>query len=577
MISIIALSLAVLAGPGPGNDAAVTGLRVRPAADRTEIVIGVNGRVTATHFALAEPNRIVIDLIGAEPVRPTQYSIDRGGVQKLRIAQFDQDIVRVVVEVDESLDYDLQQGDGLVTISFRNSRGEFEPWSSSSPMESSSAPAGAQTAVPPVTTGTPVASAVQQPLITVIFTEEPVANVLAAFAEFANRSIVPSADVKAKVITAEVRNQPWQTALEAILTANNMIARELENGVIIVEDGASLALRPNAEPLITRQYTIVYASADSLVTSVAAMLTQGRGRVSANKSANALLVTDVPSVLAQIDPLIQGLDQRMPQVNISATIAFVDRTALEELGLTYDVKDSRGNQINTRVSGFIDANGDGVFSPDEGTDEDVVLLGGNSIAALGNANFPVPSPALQVVTSLVLGRHSLITFLDALQSVTLSDIQAKPTVTVINHREAQIQVGQRTPIRVVDLGAQAGAGGIATATVDYQQTGVILRVTPHVTGDQVLLDIHAERSDAVPAASDIGFVFTTQNASTQVLVQDGETTFIGGLTITEKSRVRTGIPLLMDLPIIGALFRNTREQESKRDLLIMVTPHIVRN
>jgi type II secretory pathway component GspD/PulD (secretin) len=282
-------------------------------------------------------------------------------------------------------------------------------------------------------------------------------------------------------------------------------------------------------------------------------------------------------VLAQIDPLIQGLDQRMPQVNISATIAFVDRTALEELGLTYDVKDSRGNQINTRVSGFIDANGDGVFSPDEGTDEDVVLLGGNSIAALGNANFPVPSPALQVVTSLVLGRHSLITFLDALQSVTLSDIQAKPTVTVINHREAQIQVGQRTPIRVVDLGAQAGAGGIATATVDYQQTGVILRVTPHVTGDQVLLDIHAERSDAVPAASDIGFVFTTQNASTQVLVQDGETTVIGGLTITEKSRVRTGIPLLMDLPIIGALFRNTREQESKRDLLIMVTPHIVRN
>jgi type IV pilus assembly protein PilQ len=132
---------------------------------------------------------------------------------------------------------------------------------------------------------------------------------------------------------------------------------------------------------------------------------------------------------------------------------------------------------------------------------------------------------------------------------------------------------------VLDLGAQAGGGGAAlpAATVDYQETGVILRVTPHVTGEQVLLEIHAERSDAVPASSDIGFVFTTQNASTQVLVRDGETTVIGGLTITEKSRVRTGIPLLMDLPVLGALFRNTREQENKRDLLIMVTPHIVRN
>ena len=581
MISVIALSLAVLAGPGAGEGAAVTDLRVRPAAGRTEIVIGVDGEVTATHFALAGPNRIVIDLIGVAPVRPTQYNVGRGGVQKVRVAQFDQDIVRVVVEVDASLDYDVQQSDSHVTLSFQNPRGDFEPWSSAGGLQPAAPPAPTTRANPPAeATALPTSrvAAAQQPLITVTFTEEPVANVLAAFAEHANRSIVPSADVKAKLITAEVRNQPWQSALEAILAANNMIARELENGVIVVDDGASLAQRPAAEPLLTRQYSIVYVSADSLVTSVQAMLTPTRGRVSANKSSNTLLVTDVPSVLSQIDPLIQGLDQRMPQVNISATIAFVDRTTLEQLGVSYDVKDSRGNQFNSRVTGFIDENGDGVFSPNEATDDDVVLLGGNSIAALGNANFPVPSPALQVVTSLVLGRHSLITFLEALQSVTLSDIQAKPTVTVINHRQAEIQVGQRTPIRVLDLGAQAGgAGAVPAATVDYQETGVILRVTPHVTGEQVLLDIHAERSDAVPASSDIGFVFTTQNASTQVLLQDGETTVIGGLTITEKSRVRTGIPLLMDLPVLGALFRNTREQENKRDLLIMVTPHIVRN
>jgi type II secretory pathway component GspD/PulD (secretin) len=248
------------------------------------------------------------------------------------------------------------------------------------------------------------------------------------------------------------------------------------------------------------------------------------------------------------------------------------------------VKDSRGNQLNSRTTGYVDTNGDGVFDGSEATSQDVVLLGGNSIAALGNSNYPVPTPALQLVTSLVLGRHTLVSFLEALQTVTLSEIQAKPVITVMNNREAEIQVGQRTPIRVIDAGtAGVGGGGgggqtqAPVATVNFVDTGVILRVTPHITGDQILMDLHAERSDAVPAPSDIGLVFTTQNAHTQVLVRDGETTVIGGLTITEKSRVRAGIPLLMDLPVIGGLFRNTREQENKRDLLIMVTPHIVRD
>ena len=574
MIPVIALSLAALSGPGAG----VTDLRVRLTATRTEIVIGVEGVVRASHFALAEPNRIVVDLLGLEPVKPSQYRIGRGGVRGVRIAQFDRDIVRVVIDVDQAVDYVLTEADGTVTLSFENPAGAFEPWSSTEPGRSLAAPPSETTAPPAPAASLPLRQ--QGQLITVTFTEEPVANVLAAFADFANRSIVPSADVKAKLITAEVRNQTWEVALEAIMAANNLVPREMENGVIVVEDGVRLANRPNEEPLASRQYAIVYVSADSLVQGVRAMLTPQKGQVSANKSSNTLLVTDVPSVLDRIEPLIQQLDVRMPQVNISARIAFVDRSTLEQLGVTYDVKDSRGSQLNRRVTGFVDENADGLFTSDEATQEDVILLGGNSIAALANANFPVPNPALQIVSSLVLGRHTLISFLEALQSVTLSDIEAKPVVTVMNHRQAEIQVGQRTPIRVIDAGALGGggAGGAqALATVDYQDTGVILRVTPHVTGDQVLLDIHAERSDAVPASSDIGFVFSTQNARTQVLVQDGETTVIGGLTITEKSRVRTGIPILMDLPVLGALFRNTREAENKRDLLIMVTPHIVRN
>lgn len=575
MTPIIAFVLAMLAP----ETATVKGLSVVPAADRTEIVIGVEGDVTVSDFSLANPHRIVVDLVGMQPVTAANYRVDRGGILALRVAQFNPEVVRVVVDVTQPFEYEVVRGDGEIRLSFTNPGAAFEPWRSQPLPEVE----GPELAEPPAAAPEPEPVPPQEgQLVTVTFVEEPVGNVLAAFADFANRSIVPSADVKGKLITAEVRNQPWDVALEAILAANNLVASELETGVLVVEDGARLARRPDEEPLESRQYQILYVPADSLVESVRAMLTPQKGKASANKSSNTLMVTDVPSVLNQLEPLIKGLDVKVPQINIAATIAFVDRTALEELGLTYDVKDSRGNQLNSKVTGFVDENGDGVFQSDEATSEDVILLGGNSIAALANANFPVPNPALELVTSLVLGRHTLITFLDALQSVTLSDVQAKPVVTVMNHRQAEIQVGQRTPIRVIDLGSLGGggaggqAGGAPTATVDYQNTGVILKVTPHVTGDQVLLDIEAERSDAVPAPSDIGFVFQTQNAKTQVLVKDGETTVIGGLTITEKARVRTGVPLLMDLPVLGALFRNTREIENKKDLLIMVTPHIVR-
>ena len=107
-----------------------------------------------------------------------------------------------------------------------------------------------------------------------------------------------------------------------------------------------------------------------------------------------------------------------------------------------------------------------------------------------------------------------------------------------------------------------------------------LELTP--TGVELLgyarrmLELHAERSNIAAAPSDLGFTFQTQEAQTQVLVEDGETAVIGGLTIIEKTESRAGIPILMNIPVVGALFRQTLERENKRDLLIMVTPHIVR-
>jgi type IV pilus assembly protein PilQ len=263
---------------------------------------------------------------------------------------------------------------------------------------------------------------------------------------------------------------------------------------------------------------------------------------------------------------------------------FVNRTDLQEFGVVYELKDSRGNQLNEVAPGGIDTDGDGRITEEEFVDigTNVVSLGGNSIAALGNANQRVVGPSLRFLTTLIVGRHTLVSFVEALQSVNLSDVQAAPQVRVLDNQQARILVGERTPIRVLDAGGGGVAPGqpggqFAQATVQIEETGIILEVTPHVTaGDLIWMDLRAERSGIEIAEADLGFIFNTQEATTRVLVADGETVVIGGLTVTERTEVRTGIPLLQNLPLMGRFFRLTREQRVQRDLMILVTPQINR-
>ncbi len=126
--------------------------------------------------------------------------------------------------------------------------------------------------------------------------------------------------------------------------------------------------------------------------------------------------------------------------------------------------------------------------------------------------------------------------------------------------------------------AQGGSGsGAPSSTVQFKEVGIRLTVTPHVTNNrQILMDLKTERSGIVPlAAADLGFTIQKQVANNQLLVNDGETSVIGGLTVTTVTRSRTGIPLLSSLPILGKLFSFSSDEESRRDLIILVTPRIV--
>lgn len=567
-LSLLAGLLATMGGP-------VTGLSIQPAPERTEVVISMEGRAEYRDFTMEGPNRLVLDLLDSRHALPRDNFLDirRGGIRSIRTSQYSADIVRVVIELDRVVGYQILPGEGELRLVLENPGESFEPWStgpSAAELQRAREVAASNAVLP-------VQAEAQR--ISLSFQSTPIAEVLFTFAEFADRSIVPGADVEAS-ISAEIRDQPWDVALQVILESQGLVAREMESGIIRVDNLVNLNERETLEQPSTRAFQVNYATAEELQTAVQALLTRDRGQVSSSPSTNTLIVTDIKRVLDQVEALVGELDRETPQVGISAKIVFINRTDLREFGVTYDLKDSEGNQLNVLTPGAVDLDGDGVIDPvteqvEIGTD--VVSLGGSSVAALGNARSRVPNPNLTLLTSLIIGRHTLINFIEALESMNLSDIQAHPSVTVMDNQEARILVGEETPIRVLDAQAGGGQQGIPTAQVEIRATGIILQATPHVTSDgKILLQLHAERSAAIPAESDAGFIFQTQEADSRVLVEDGETVVIAGLTVTETNEVRSGIPLLMDVPVLGRLFRVTREQTIQRDLMILVTPTIVR-
>ena len=575
MISTVALLAALLSG---GSEP-VTALTVVPNNGRTEVLITVHGNVTFRDFSMEGPHRLILDVMNARHALPRDdfTDVNRGGILSVRTSQYSDDIVRIVVELNQPTEYTITQYEGTIRISLENHFGDFDPWetAAAAPMPEPEVP-GFRTseftslALDPQ----PALQQSQAARISITFINTPIEDVLFTFADFSGRSIVPSSQVTAMTVTAEIKDQAWDDALAAILQQQGLRGDEDgPRGIIRVDLLTNINLAEDTEPLRTEIYRINYGTAAEVLTAVTPLQTT-RGNSSESPGTNTLIVTDIERVHAAIRSLLVELDRPTPQVMISAKIIFVNRTDLNEFGIAYDLKDSQGNQFSELVPALADLDNDGEL---ERIDETVVLLGGNSVAALGNATARVAAPTLRLLTSLVIGRHTLVGFIEALESSNLSDIQAAPSVTVADNHQARLQVGERTPIRVIDAAAGGAPGGFPTATVNFEETGIILTTTPHITAnDHVLLDIEAERSAADFADSDIGLIFRRQITTTRMLVRDGETVVIAALTVTERSEVRTGVPLLMNLPVIGRLFRVTRESEIQRDLMILVTPHIVR-
>lgn len=406
--------------------------------------------------------------------------------------------------------------------------------------------------------------------ISLNFQDVPVRTVLQLIADFNGFNLVTTDSVSGS-ITLRLDGVPWEQALDTVLKVKGLDKR-LEDNILLVAPADEIAKREKQSlesqkqvaelaPLVTEYIQINYAKAAEiaeLLSTENTRLLSSRGAVSVDGRTNTLLVKDTAEVVDHIKKMLSVLDIPVKQVVIEARMVTIDDGVDEELGVRWGVTKA---EENGSISGTIEGND----SAQSGTVPDV----GDRL----NVNLGVTDAAGSIAFQVAkLADGTLLDLeLSALETENKAEIIASPRVTTANQKEAIIEQGTEFPS---NTSSSSGA-----TTVEWKKAVLSLKVTPQITPDnRVILDLTVTQDtlgDEVKTGTGTGTAVNTQQISTQVLVDNGETLVLGGIYQQTIKKDITKVPLLGDIPGVGFLFRNSSQTNKKRELLIFVTPKIV--
>jgi type IV pilus assembly protein PilQ len=427
------------------------------------------------------------------------------------------------------------------------------------------------------------------------FQDIEVRAVLQLLADFTDLNIVAS-DTVTGHITLRLKDVPWDQALDIILQIKGLGKRQQGN-VLWIAPLQEIAAREQQElqaakkreelaPLRSEFIQINYAKASDLAALLRTKDTAGnsllseRGAVTVDERTNTLLVKETADRLAEIRQLVATLDVPVRQVMIDSRIVIANDEFAKDLGV--------------RLGASFTATTDNKFLASTGTAagaDAMTTQAINNIQSTGqpypitppvsanrfNVNLPA-TPQTGTAGSIafgILGANYLVDLeLSALQSEGRGEVLSSPRVITADQQEAQIQQGTEIPYQEA---ASSGA-----TTVSFKDAVLQLKVTPHITPDdriQMKLDVRKDNvGQFVPSGTVGGFVpsIDTRSVTTNVLVKNGETVVLGGIFEHTRNSANHHIPLLGDIPLFGHLFRQDSELNNKEELLIFVTPRIIR-
>jgi type IV pilus assembly protein PilQ len=408
---------------------------------------------------------------------------------------------------------------------------------------------------------------------------------LQLIADYSDLNIVVSDTVQGSV-TLRLQNVPWDQALDIVMTTKGLDMRRNGN-VIIVAPAEEIAAREQAdltaqkalqtlEPLRSEFIQVNYAKASELADLLRGAAGGGgnrliseRGSVAIDVRTNTLLVQDTATSLANIRRLVQTLDIPVRQVQIETRVVIVNDDYSRQLGVRFGATVAN-DQSN---GGLIAFGGNG-----SATDNMINSGGGppGTIPPLNsryNVNLPVGNPAGSFALAILDSSYLVDLELSALQAEGAGRIVSTPRVVATNQRQARIEQGVEIPYQ------ESSSSGATTTS--FKEAVLSLTVTPQITpDDKIIMDLEVTKDsvgEVVPSATG-GFVpsIDTRQVISTVVVNDGETVVLGGIYETEMRDTYTKVPVLGDIPGLGYLFRSRNNVNNNAELLIFVTPKIIR-
>jgi type IV pilus assembly protein PilQ len=434
--------------------------------------------------------------------------------------------------------------------------------------------------------------------LTLNFQDIETRAVLQLLADASGQNIVVSDSVSGNV-TLRLQNVPWDQALDIVLRTKGLDKRRQDN-VIIVAPQAELAAREKADlaarkdvqelaPLRSEYLQVNYAKAkdmEALIKTQSNSLLSPRGSVTVDDRTNTLLLQDTSDRLADIRRLVATLDIPVRQVQIEARIVIVSNDFKRDLGVIFGFTNWHKNG-NGLVSTTGSATGVDTMTNTYITGQNAInnainagtapvplpTYGIPAAANRYNVNLPVSNPAGTFALG-ILGNNFIVDLeLSAAQAETQANIISSPRVVTANQKEATIEQG-------VEIPYQQSASSGAT-TIQFKKAVLSLKVTPQITPDnRIIMDLDV-RDDSVGnvvvASGGVNVPsINTREIATQVLVNDGQTVVLGGILETTQREDDTKVPYLGDIPVLGHLFKSTSHKDDKDELMIFITPKILR-
>jgi type IV pilus assembly protein PilQ len=427
--------------------------------------------------------------------------------------------------------------------------------------------------------------------LTMNFQDLETRAVLQLIADFSDLNIVVSDTVQGSV-TLRLQNVPWDQALDIVMTTKGLDMRRNGN-VIIVAPAEEIATREKAdleaqqalqtlEPLRSEFIQVNYAKAAELATLIKGAsgnsLVSERGSVAIDVRTNTLLVSDTARSLENIRRLVTTLDIPVRQVSIETRVVIVNDDYSRDLGVRFGSTVVKQNSSDGLISmtgssaGSDSIVGSAIDNLNNNGSPFPVTLG--PIDQRYNVNLPVANPAGAFALAILDSDYLVDLELSALQAEGNGRIVSTPRVVATNQREARISQGVQIPYQ------QSSSSG--ATTTQFKDAVLSLQVTPQITpDDRIIMDLLVTKDSVgeVVASATGGFVpsIDTRSVTTTVVVKDGETVVLGGIYETELRDTVNKVPVLGDIPGLGYLFRSRNNVNNNAELLIFVTPKIVRD